>query len=405
MIHAARKSGHWDADLVPFVNALMKYAGREFTQAKHGARGAIDDFKELIRKGYRVDFCRERLARCYLHLGRDAYADEEYAAAIEHWDEALRWTREPSMRRLLLTNKAGALEADNSYASAEEVVRRQIEEEPNLPRHWKNLGLVLGYQARAREALVAYARARTLCRSARGPFFLGVLHGNAWLRAALIHAKVLPDGDLRTAWRLLIEYRRMLGDDYNFCLASGDVALELERYRLADLFFQRAAQLNPHCTAPYQRLLEVAARWPDAAERGPKRKGAFEALREARRRYEGPGGESFLVLRICGGTSDYGDVHPPPSERTLLDPDPLHDPEPEEPPEWTLEAASTRAPFRPFDPALAAPSTPAPADSGSAAPEPAGDARPGWVVGAGAAALLALIVAVLWRYRRAGASA
>ena len=86
-------------------------------------------------------------------------------------------------------------------------------------------------------------------------------HGNAWLRAASIHGKLLTDdGDIALAWRLFAEYRTLHGDDYNFSLAFGDFCAELKQYDLAWKFLQRARFLKPQCPATYLKLEQIAAR-------------------------------------------------------------------------------------------------------------------------------------------------
>ena len=406
-IHAYKRQGTLHPHFVDFISAVLKYAGREFEQAKRGEPGAIEDFKKLLRKRYRVDQCRDYLAKCYRDLGVHAYGHKEFDQAQEYWDQALKYTRDPHLRRMLYTNKAGAYEADKEYGSAEAVVRKQIEDEPGVANHWKNLGLILGYEGRAREALVAYGRTRELSEAAKTPFFLGVLHGNAWLRAAMVHGKVLPDGDPVQAWKLLLQYRAMLGDDYNFSLAFGEFALELDALAVAERFFQNARSLVPHCVQPYQRLLDVASRWPDPKERKAKRDHARKEFQEARKRSKGTD-ESHQVRRLCGGTADYGDVTTP-KRSDILEPDPLAGFDEQHPPEWVLEAARTREPFRPYDPAVdgrgarfttAVPPQPAPQADASAPVQ-----APAWMLYVAGAAVLGALAFVLLRGRRSRAAA
>jgi tetratricopeptide (TPR) repeat protein len=368
-------------DRIVFANAAMKLAGREYLKARHGQRGAIDDFKELVRRNFQPERCADHIALCYLDVGHDLYMREEFEEAQGAWDEGLKWARQPRLQQLLWTNKAGAYEMDHEYALAEEVLHRQVEREPQNPTHHKNLGLVLGYQNRLKEALYHYDQARELCRKTpdMGP---SLLNGNAWMRAAVIHGTLLEhEGDARLAWRLFLEYRRLFGDDYNFSLWFGDFAAAQGAYDLAWLYLSRARDLQPRCSPAYQKLVQVAPRTEGTREEVEVRtRAATQALFDAQARYF-VADESAAVLKICGGVADLGDlglgIDPP----GFLEPDPLAGLDADHPPPWVEEVARSRDPFVPFDPSVApdAPPEPAPAPP---APWP--------LVAAGAAAVLAV---------------
>ncbi len=403
MEQALLRQGRKEPDLLLLASALMKFAGREFEKTKHGHPGAIADLKALIQRQYRVEMCAFFLTRSYLQLGSDQYAAEEYDKAQEYWKEALRWAPTPALRRLIRNNQAGAFQADNAFESAEAVLRQLVKDEPDLPEHWKNMGLLLGFQARLKEALYAYGRAREACAQRAGSEFLAVLHGNAWLRAALIHANLLPeDGDLLAAWKLLLEYRAIFGYDYAFSLAFAEVAFEHGEYAWAARFYEHARSLLPHCPQAYQRLVELAPRLPGTSE---ERKARIEKAREE---YESNKArfsareEDVNLVRLCSGTRDIADgrlyqgLTPPP------DPDPLAGLGPDKPPDWLVAAASKRKPFVPVTGLSSEPGGP-----GSPAPrkgEGAGgrDAFPWLAVGGGAGALaLAAVAGWLARRRRA----
>ncbi|MHC4547251.1 MAG: hypothetical protein ACYTEZ_00620 [Planctomycetota bacterium] len=346
-----RQRGEFDADRIRFASACMKFAAREYEQAQRGQPGAIADFKELIKRNFLPERCADHIALAYLDLGAEAFREDDYLRAQRHWDAALTWARQPALRRMIYTNKAGAYESDNEYGLAEKLLREQIEREPHRPIHHKNLGLVLGYQNRLKEALHHYGRARELCRRTRGSLPLILRHGNAWLRAAMIHGKLLTeDGDARLAWRLFLEYRSVFGDDYNFSLWFGDFAASLGQYDLAWRYLEHARDLQPLCTVAYHQLLQIAPRTRGSAEEVRQRietaKAAFEA---ARARYVAKQ-EMPDVKRVCGGLGDIGDLGTQPDRAPLLDPDPLAGHDAANPPTWLAKVAASRRPFEPWRP-------------------------------------------------------
>jgi tetratricopeptide (TPR) repeat protein len=332
-----------DPGRIRFASAALKYARGEYVESPDGP-GAIEGFKSLMKSEWNPDICSEFVARCYLQLGNDAAADEKYLDAQEHWDEALRWVRTPLTRRVILTNKAAAYDLDNEFGLAEKVLRLQVRMEPGEPAHWKNLGLMLGHQNLVRAALPAYRKARELCRGTPAAVF----HGNAWLKPAMIHGKLLEeDGDLRLAWRLFLEYRAMLGDDYNFCVNFGEFAFHLGQYNLAWQYLARARDLQPFCIMPYHLLLQTALRMDGPREEVEQRiEKARADHREALRAYR-PRDETSGMRRLCGGlrerTTPVGDNAP----ISRIEPDPLAGYGPEHAPAWLEEAADERIPFRP----------------------------------------------------------
>ncbi len=398
-----RERGDRNRERILFANASIKFARREFLVAQGGRPGAIEDFKELIRRKYLPERCGDHIALSYMDLGAEAYRDGKYAEAQEFWSEGLRWTKQKSLRRMIYTNKAGAYGMDNEYGLAEDLLRQQIREEPNSPVHHKNLGLVLGFQDRLREALYHYRRARELCVRAPAGLPLMLLNGNAWMRAAVIHGKLLTDdGDLRLAWRLFLEYRQAFGDDYNFCLWFGDFATALGQYSLAWRYLEAARDLQPHCTMSYHKLLEIAPRTEGTREEVKARIEAAKAAAEAARERYKAGKESPEVQRVCGGLGDIGDLGTQPSRAPLLDPDPLAGADVAKPPAWLVAAAEARKPFEPWLPPDSAVETDRPA-----ADEPAPDGAGGplwvWAVGLGVAMLLLLGMGVALFRRRAPA--
>ncbi|MGH7162981.1 MAG: hypothetical protein ACREID_05815, partial [Planctomycetota bacterium] len=328
--------GSPDPDRVIFGGACLKYARREYEKTRSGERGAIQDFEALVQRRFEPDLCRRLIALAYLDRGAEAFARTDYAAAQRYWDEGLKWAPSERLRELLRTNKAGAYELDNAFGSAEEVLRTQIELTPYSVANWKNLGLVLGFQGRLREALVAYGKARELCRVSRAPVFPGALHGNAWLRAASIHGKLLEeDGDVLEAWRLFLDYRRMLGDDYNFALAFGDFAFQLGEFEVAKRFVEHAKTLQPFCPQPYLLLVSVAARRSggSAEERRARIDEATHERSEAQARFIARD-ESPALRRICSGLRDFADANSVPRATPLIEPDALAGFDAEHPPPW-----------------------------------------------------------------------
>ena len=237
------------------------------------------------------------------------------------------------------------------YGTTEKILREQTRLEPNQPVHWKNLGLVLGYQNRLRDALYSYRRAREACRRMNAPYFPGLLHGNAWLKAAMIHGKLLEDdGDLRVAWRLFLEYREMLGEDYAFCLNFGDFAFQHDQYELAWTYVTRARDLQPSCPNPYQLLLQIAPRASgDQMVVRARVVRARENLERARKEYQ-TGGAAWRLGRLCAGLRDGADSGGLRGAKELLDPDPLAGLDLGRPPDWHLTAAERRRPFEPYVP-------------------------------------------------------
>lgn len=400
-----REGGVYDPRWVVFANASMKYAKGEYGKTDTGEPGAIADLQTLIRAGWQVDRSSEFLARCHLQLGAAAYADGDFQRAQSEWDEALRWARSPRTRRLILSNKAGGYAMDNEFGLAEQILRERIAQEPNQAVLWKDLGLVLGYQNKLRAALHAYEQARRLCETPRTGFPLALLHGNAWLKSAMIHGKLLEeDGDLLLAWRLFLEYRALHGDDYNFCFNFGDFAFHMGEYQLAWDFLSRARDLHPFCPAPYQLLLTVALRIPGStpAEAKARIDRTNEEFRVARERYL-PREQSPEMTRICSGLRDGGDVSRPPGYAPPIEPDPLAGLSPADAPEWIRKAALRRRPLRPYDPAIDDPPPAKPgavAEPGGARPPPAGGMRSVLPIAGGAALLLAATIAAFLLRRR-----
>ncbi|MCK6460302.1 MAG: hypothetical protein L6Q95_10470 [Planctomycetes bacterium] len=373
------RRGQVDRDRLLFANAAMKFAGREYQKARHGATGAIEDFKELVRRNFLPELCGDHLALCYLDVGHGYYLQDQFEAAHEAWDQGLKWTRQPHLRRMLLTNKAGAYELDHQYPLAEKVLKEQIATDPDDPAHHKNLGLVLGYQNRLKEALYHYGRGRELSGGPAG--VKALFNGNAWLRAAVIHGTLLErDGDIRLAWRLFLEYRHLFGDDYNFSLWFGDFASAHGQYDLAWLYLERARALQPRCQPPYQKLVQIAPRTTGTREEIEVRtKAATQALYDAQARYY-VADESPTVLKICGGVADLGDLGVGAEPAGFLEPDPLAGLEASRPPAWVEKASESRDPFVPFEP-TDAPAPPRP-------PEPPRTGSPWPLVAAAACAVL-----------------
>jgi tetratricopeptide (TPR) repeat protein len=348
-----RRTQSVDRDAIKFANAMMKFANGEFVQAKRDAPGAIDDLKELIKRQWQVEHCAELLARIYMRMGADAFNAEDYDRAHEHWNSGLKWAVSHRMKRDLLTNKAGAHATRNEYDMAESVLRGLLRGDPDQPEHWKNLGLTLGYQSKLPDALYAYRRARKLAREQSRAYPIHLLHGNAWLKAAMIHGKLLEaDGDLETAWRLFLEYREMFGDDYNFCFNFGEFCFHVEQYELAWTFLRRAADIHPFCPNPFLLLVRVAQRLTDGTpeERKARREKVKAELEEARKLYS-PSEESHTVQRICGGLQEWGDERMVSGPADRIDPDPLAGfKSTSAPPAWLTERAKEREPHVLFDP-------------------------------------------------------
>lgn len=392
------RRGEWrpDHELILFASASLKFAGREYLKARHGERGAIDDYKELVQRNFLPERCVDHITLCYLDVGHESFLKQDFESAQRAWDEGLRWARQPYLQQLLWTNKAGAYEMDHQYALAEKVLHEQIAREPNVPAHHKNLGLVLGFENRLKEALYHYDIARELCRKS-DDLGVALVNGNAWLRPAVIHGTLLEqDGDMLVAWRLFLEYRELFGDDYNFSLWFGDFAAAHGAYDLAWHYLEHARDLQPRCPAPYQKLAQVAPRTSGTREEVEVRtKAATQALFDAKARYVVVD-ETPAVLKICGGVADLGDAGIGPERTGVLEPDPLAGFDALHPPAWVEEAARSRDPFVPFDPSAKAE---APAE-GSA---PAGR-RASWAaLAASAGALLLLGGAALFFFRRATA--
>jgi tetratricopeptide (TPR) repeat protein len=386
---AMARRGETQPERLLFANAAMKLAGREYLKARHGQRGAIDDFEELVQRGFQPERCADHIALCYLDVGHDHYMHDRFEDAQRAWDEGLKWTRQPRLQQMLWTNKAGAYETDHQYALAEGVLYRQIERDPQDPAHHKNLGLVLGFQNRLKEALYHYDRARELCRSSKDTR-LALSNGNAWLRPAVIHGTLLEnEGDARLAWRLFLEYRQLFGDDYNLSLWFGDFALSHGAYDLAWRYLGHARDLQPRCAPAYQKLVQVAPRTTGTREEVDVRaKAAAQELFDAQARYFTTD-ESPAVLKNCGGIADLTDLGPGAGRREFLDPDPLAGLDSDRPPPWVEQAARARDPFVPFDPG-AAPE--APSEPGPAAPR-----KTPWLLAAGGVAgLLLLLGAVVF---------
>ncbi len=394
--HAMVRRGDWrpDHELLIFANAAMKFAGREYLRTRHGQPGAIEDFKVLVRKNFLPERCADHIALCYLDVGHESYMREEFEEAQKAWDEGLKWTREPRLQQLLWTNKAGAYEMDHQYGLAEQVLHQQIERDPDNQAHHKNLGLVLGYQNRLKEALYHYDKARELCRRSHD-IRRALFNGNAWLRPAVIHGTLLEnEGDALLAWRLFLEYRQLFGDDYNFSLWFGDFAGAHGAYDLAWRYLEHARELQPRCFPAYQKLTQIAPRTQGTREEVEVRtKAAAQALFDVQARYF-VADESPDVLKICGGVADLGDLGLAAERPGFLGSDPLQGFDAAHPPPWVEAAARSRDPFVPFDPAAA----PAAPEGERAAP--ARGRAPWSLIAAGAGAVLLLGVAALLLFFR-----
>jgi len=354
MARIMKKEGTWDQDKITFTRAATKFAAGEYLKAKEGAPGAIDEFKTLMKRNWNQELCADLIARSYMQLGATAFTNEDFATAQDHWDAGLRWAVSPPIRRTLLTNKAGAYEMDNQFERAEQVLRKLIRSEPDRPEHWKNLGLVLGYQNHLHTALYAYRQSREWCEKLSGDFPLGMLHGNSWLKAAMIHGKLLEaDGDLRRAWRLFLGYRAMFGDDYNFCINFGEFCYQMGQYELAWTFLENAAEIHPFCPNPHQLMLSVAQRMTDGTpeERLARREKAKADLQRVRDEYSARV-ESPALKRLCGGLRDLGDGPSRSTESAPIVPDPLLGETAENPPLWIVKAAEQRDDYVEYDPTV-----------------------------------------------------
>jgi len=412
MVHAMKQTREGDRDMVDFSRAATKFATGEYLRARGDTAGAIDELKQLVQRRWHVELCADLIARSYMQLGAAAFGAERYTLAQEFWDKGLKWARSKSIRRTLLTNKAGAYEMDNEFGLAERLLRQQIKAEPERPVHWKNMGLVLGYQNHLRTALYAYDRARELCTTDGGPNAMALLHGNAWLKAAMIHGKLLEsNGDLRQAWRLFLQYRAMFGDDYNFSFNFGEFCYHMGEYDLAWTFLSRAAEIHPFCPTPYLLLVPVAQRMTSGTpeERKERRTQAKARLKKVREAYNSRV-ESQQLKRICGGLRDLGDGGLRSEGAPRLDPDPLKGLSPDAPPAWLLAMAAKREPFTVFNPSVEEFLSESASETEVAAEELAEHAAdvswveayivPGgtlWVLGA---ALLLIIGLGLWLRRR-----
>jgi tetratricopeptide (TPR) repeat protein len=342
---------------VAFAGACMKWAAGEYLEAKRGAPGAIEDFARLVRAGYRVAECRERMAQCYVALADAALARDDPDGAQAHWDTALELTRDPWTMQVILTNKASGLEHDRRYDEAERILEELIRIQPAHPAHPKNLGLVLGYRGKLKEALHYYAMARE--RAAALDPRVGRFHGNAWLRPATIHGKLLDeDGDMRTAWRLFLAYRATFGDDYNFCFAFGDFLQTHGRYEEAVVFLERARDLLPRCPQPYELLLQIAPRTHGTREEVRALIARYKEQRDAARDAFDVRREARAVERACDGLRDLGDPGGGGGAVARIAPDPLAGAGPEDPPAWVREAAARRKPFVAWSPPDGAPYNP-----------------------------------------------
>jgi tetratricopeptide (TPR) repeat protein len=352
-----------------------------------GKRGAIEDFKELVRRNFQPERCMSHIALCYLDAGHEAYLKDQADEAQRLWDEGLRWARNRSWRRLFWTNKAAVYGLEHQYQLAEEALRRLIAEDPQEPSHEKNLGLTLGFQNRLKEALVHYDRARELCRTSEGAG-LARANGNAWLRPAVIHGTLLEhEGDVRLAWRLFLEYRELFGDDYNFCLWFGDFAGAHGAYDVAWRFLERARDLRPNCMPAFQKLAQIAPRTKGTREELEVRtKAAAQAFADAQAR-AGETPENPAVAKICGGVADLSDIGLEPDAQERLAPDPLDGFLPDRPPPWVEAASRGRDPFVPFVPT--APEAPS--------QTPAAERGLAWPYVAAAAAVVAAAFLLLFR--------
>ncbi|MHC4448826.1 MAG: tetratricopeptide repeat protein [Planctomycetota bacterium] len=388
-----------DKNAIAFANAMMKFAQGEFLKGKRDAPGAIDDLKSLIKRDWQVEHCADLLARIYMRMGAEAFQAEVYDKAHEYWDAGLRWAVTDRMKRDLLTNKAGAHATRNEYELAEGVLRGLLRWDRQQPEHWKNLGLTLGYQSKLPSALYAYRHARTLARAQSRNTQIVYLHGNAWLKAAMIHGKLLEaDGDLKVAWRLFLEYREMFGDDYNFCFNFGEFCFHMGQYELAWTYLRRAADIHPFCPNPFLLLVRVSQRLTEGTpeEREARREKVKTELEEARRLYK-PSEESHTVRRICGGLQERGEERMVGGPTGLIEPDPLDGLRADgSPPAWLVAQAEARDAHQLFDPSidefLAEPGDePEP----PAVAEPVGEeaaSRLGWFLGGGIAAVLLAFV-------------
>lgn len=352
MDRVQRQYGEGDQNLLLFANAMMKFANGQLLKAHRGQPGAIDDLKTLAKRKWEVERCAELIARCYMQLGAQAFEMDDFDGAQVYWDKGLKWARSERTKRYLLTNKAGAYEMDNEFGPAETIVREQIKKEPDFAAHWKNLGLVLGYRNHLREALYCYARVRNLTGGAKGATAESLLHGNAWLRAAMIHGKLLElDGDLEKSWDLFMQYRAVFGDDYNFCFSFGEFLFHVGEYDLSWKFLTHARDLQPSCPNPRLVMVRVVQRLSEGTreERAQLRKQTKEGLEAVQREYSAVS-EMPSFKRICAGLTDLGDAEIRNVPAKPIEPDPLAGYGPGQPaPDWLLAKAKKRETFEGYE--------------------------------------------------------
>ena len=379
--------GRTEREMILFAHAGMKLASARYV-AEKGRSGAIEDFKLLVKRQWRVTVCSEYIARSYLEKGAILYVRKEYEEAQAAWSEGLKWAQNAYTKRSLLINMAGGLVTAGEYRRARKLLRELIEREPTRPGHWKNIGLLLGQEGKLKEALHAYGKVRELCERATASFFLGVLHGSAWLKPAMIHGKLLSaDGDMLFAWNLFLAYRQMFGDDYNFCLNFGDFALNTGQYELAQVYLERARKLQPFCRMPHLLLLQLAPRLKGTPEEANKRiKEAKEAVGRVHGRNPGP-----HLVRLCAGLVDRSDDGFVARQSERIKPDPLKGFDEGRPPPWIVAAAAKRDPFTPYEPDVDGAGGD-PVDEASNETGPQGGPSAPWFIGFGVLAVTLALV-------------
>ena len=348
-------------EMILFTQAAIKWASAQYV-AEKGRSGAIEDFKSLVQRRWRVRHCSEFIALSYLQQGAVLYVRKDFEQAQAAWSEGLQWAQDASTKRSLLINMAGGLDSAGQYLAAKKLLRELIDREPTRPGNWKNLGLLLGNGGELKRALHAYGKSRELCEKAKTSFFLGLLHGSAWLKSAMIHGKLLSsDGDMLVAWNLFVEYRQMFGDDYNFCVNFGDFAFHTGQslretddgqmssvlYELAQVYLERARKLHPFCRNTHLLLLQLAPRLKGTSEEATKRiKEAMEAVDRLHGQNPGP-----HLAQLCGGLIDRSDPGSVAGQSERIKPDPLKGFDEGQPPPWILAVAESRDPFKPYEPA------------------------------------------------------
>lgn len=203
----------------------------------------------VLRPSTSTDF--PATVRAAMELGNQAFANRDFKQARELYAEA----RKVLPDNVLLLVNSGLTEFYlGQPGAAEELLRKALKEEPDLPQAWQILGLIHLDAGRYEQAMAAFAQVVVLDpRNARAHNYLGVAIGQmGWFDGA------------ESEFRRAVEYDPLYADAHfnlaYFALRRRQPAIELARRH-----YREAVKLGAERDEEIEKQLAASAANPGTA--------------------------------------------------------------------------------------------------------------------------------------------